>query len=67
MIEQTCPDPGIALFKYCTGKCHAKCLGICIHMVLMNRLNLKCYVYCKNKILSVCEKKLNSQSYTVLQ
>ena len=55
MIEQSCPNPGVTLL---TGKCHGKHLGIHIQMVLMNRLNLRCYVYCKNRILSVCEKKL---------
>ena len=54
MIEQSCLNPGVVLFKHCTGKCHAIRLDIHIQMVLINRLNLKCYVYCKNRILSVC-------------
>ena len=58
MIEQGCHDPGVTLFQNCKKKYHAKCSGIHIQLVLMNRLNLKCYVYCKNRILSVCEKKL---------
>ena len=58
IIGQSCLDPGVTLFKHCMGKYLANCLGIYIQMVLMNRLNLKCYVYHKNRILSVSEMKL---------
>ena len=58
MIEQSCSNPGVTLFKHCMEKCCIVSLGVYIQMVLMNRMNLKCYVYRKNKIISVCEKKL---------
>ena len=57
MIKQSCSDAGVTLFKHCMGKCCAVHRGIYILMVLMIRLNLKRYVYCKSSILSVCEKK----------
>ena len=31
MIEQSCLDAGVTLFKHCMGKCHAKLLGIYLH------------------------------------
>ena len=57
MIEQSCFDPGITSFKHCMGKYLAVHLGIYIEIVLKSRINLQCYVYHKNRILSVSEKK----------
>ena len=56
MIEQSCPNLGVTLFNHCMEKYLAKCLGIHIQMMLMNRLNVRCNVYFKNRILSVCGK-----------